>query len=315
MTDNAITPSLMHYPWQKAQWQMLDDLAERERLPHALLLAGPEFVGKQQFATALSARLICDSPLAGFACGNCKQCLLFKAGNHPDFLRVEPEESGKAIRIDPVRELGQFLGKTAMQGGRKVVVINPAEAMNQSAANALLKNLEEPARDTYILLVSHELSRLPATVRSRCRKVTFPLPSHDESSRWLAQVTAKSEGLAELMEYAADRPLLALRLLESDLLQQRQAFEQLLDKVSSGAIKPLSAAEQCVNTPSVMAVDWLYNRVSTAIKSGQLGAEQVMSFRFLDKLVQVKKRLFSTANPNINLLWEELMLDWQHLSR
>ncbi len=305
----------MHYPWQKAQWQMLDDLAERERLPHALLLAGPEFVGKQQFATALSARLICDGPLAGFACGNCKQCLLFKAGNHPDFLRIEPEESGKAIRIDPVRELGQFLGKTAMQGGRKVVVISPAEAMNQSAANALLKNLEEPARDTYIILVSHELSRLPATVRSRCRKVTFSLPSRDETSHWLAQVTGKSEGLPELMDYAAGRPLLALRFLESDLLQQRQAFEQLLDDVSSGVMIPLSAAEQCTKAPAVMAIDWLYNRVSTDIKSSQSGLGQVISFRFLDKLVHVKNRLLSTANPNINLLWEELMLDWQHLSR
>ena len=305
----------MHYPWQKAQWQLLDDLAERERLPHALLLAGPEYVGKQLFATALAARLMCDSPLAGFACGSCKQCLLFKVGNHPDFLRVEPEEPGKAIRIDPVRELGQFLGKTAMQSGRKVVVINPAEAMNQNAANALLKNLEEPARDTYIILVSHELSRLPATVRSRCRKVTFSQPSHDETSHWIARVTGKSEGLAELMEYAAGRPLLALKLLESDLLQQRQAFEQILDDVGSGALKPLSAAEKCVNAPAVMAVDWLYKRVSMAIKSGQLNTGKVMSFRFLDKLVQVKSRLLSTANPNINLVWEELMLDWQHLSR
>lgn len=315
MSDNVKKSSLMHYPWQQSQWQSLDDLIEGGRLPHALLLSGPEDIGKGQFAKALAARLLCEKPVAGYACGRCKQCLLIAADSHPDLLWITPEEEGKAIRIDPVRELGQFLGKTAFQGGRKVVLISPAEAMNLNAANALLKSLEEPASGSHLILVCHELSRLPATVRSRCRRVTFPMPPNDAVSTWLAQVTGKTEQLSELLSYAAGRPLLALRLLESDLLEQRQAFEVLLDDVARGELKPLSAAEKCLSYSPTMAMDWLYNRVAGAIKHSGTGRAAILRFRFLDKLVRVKGRLQSAANPNINLLWEELMLDWQHLSR
>ncbi len=307
--------SVMHYTWQRSQWQMLDSLIEMDRLPHAMMLCGPAYIGKQQFAAVLASRLLCENPLAGFACGNCKQCLLLAAKTHPDLLWLLPEEDGKAIRIDPIRSLGQFVSKTALQSGRKVVVICPAEAMNLNAANALLKNLEEPTAGTHVILVSHEPARLPATVRSRCRMVTFPVPPLAEVEDWLTQVSGKKENLSELLDYAGGRPLLALRLLESDLLENRRAFEQILDDVAAGAMNPIAAAEKCLSSPSVMTVDWLYSRVAKQVRSaGALGAS-VLQFRFLDKLVKVKSRLLSSANPNASLLWEELMMDWQRLSR
>ncbi|WP_461518124.1 DNA polymerase III subunit delta' [Porticoccus sp.] len=307
--------SMMYYPWQRNQWQMLDGLIEMDRLPHAMMLCGPAYIGKQQFASVLAGRLLCEKPQAGFACGNCKQCLLLAAKTHPDLLWLLPEEEGKAIRIDPIRSLGQFVSKTALQRGRKVVVISPAESMNLNAANALLKNLEEPAPGTHVILVSHEPSRLPATVRSRCRTITFPVPPLSEVENWLTQVSGKKENLSELMDYAGGRPLLALQLLESDLLENRRAFERLLDDVAVGAMNPIAAAEKCLSSPSVMTVDWLYSRVATQVRNtGAMGASP-LQFRFLDKLVQVKSRLLSSANPNVSLLWEELMMDWQRLTR
>ena len=313
--ESDAKPSLMPYPWQRTQWQMLTEQIDRERLPHAILLAGPEYIGKQQFALALAARLLCEKPVAGFACGGCKQCHLFTAGSHPDVLQVMPEEAGRAIRIDPVRELGRFLAKTAFQGGNKVVLINPAEAMNPNAANALLKNLEEPAAGSHLILVTHELARLLATVRSRCRRVAFPLPPRGEVGDWLSQVTGKPEQVPELLTFAGGRPRLALALLESDLLQQRRDFDTLLDEVAAGETSPLLAAEQCLSASPLMALDWLYQRVSTGIRSGTRNRSTVLEFRFLDKLLRVKERLHSSANPNVNLLWEELMMDWQHLCR
>lgn len=315
MTDGNPRTAPMHYPWQGGRWQMMDDLIERQRLPHALLFCGPQFIGKRQFANALAARLLCDNPLGGFACGRCKQCLLLAAGSHPDLLEVEPEEEGKAIRIDPVRELGQFITKTAMQGLRKVAIIHPAEAMNLNASNALLKNLEEPSAGTHIILVSHELSRLPATIRSRCRRVTFSVPSRSEVENWLELVSGKKEHLAELLDYAADRPLLALRFLESDLLDRRRTFDDLLDKVARGMVSPLTAAESHLDLPPPMALDWLYSRVAGQIKDDSRKGAKPLLFLFLDKLSAVKSRLLSSANPNVTLLWEELMMDWQRLFR
>ncbi len=307
--------SAMYYPWQHPQWQMLDRLLEIDRFPHALLLCGPAFIGKQHFASALAARLLCEKPLAGFACGRCKQCLLLAAKSHPDLLWVGPEEEGKAIRIDPIRELGQFVSKTALQGGRKVAVISPAESMNLNAANALLKNLEEPTAGTCVILVSHQLSRLPATVRSRCRLLTFAVPPLAEVESWLAQVRGRKGDVSELLGYADGRPLLALRLLESDLLENRRTFERLLDEVAAGELNPLVAAEKCLASPPGMAIDWLYSRVAAQVRTAGATGAMALRFRFLDKLVRVKSRLLGSANPNVSLLWEELLMDWQRLSR
>jgi DNA polymerase-3 subunit delta' len=111
---------------------------------------------------------------------------LLKAGSHPDNFVLEPEEADKPIKVDQVRELVAFVVQTAQLGGRKVVLIEPVEAMNVNASNALLKSLEEPSGDTVLLLVSHQPSRLLPTIKSRCQQVACPQPSLAQSQAWLA---------------------------------------------------------------------------------------------------------------------------------
>lgn len=311
--QGAVQTMAMHYPWQASQWQQLDLQIEQQRLPHALLLSGPKYIGKHQFSVALAQRVLCESPMGGYACGHCKPCLLLSSGSHPDLMTLAPEEEGKAIRIDAVRQLGEFISKTSQQGGWKVAIICPAEAMNINAANALLKNLEEPGSRTLLLLVCHEPARLTATVRSRCRKVLFPMPALSQVRPWLSKVAGERENIEELLDYAGGGPLLTLQFLETDLLERRRKFEVLIDDLSTQRVSALKAAESCQENDSLMMVDWLYQRLASMVRSGQRELSQRLVFRYMDRLIQAKRQMQSSANPNLLLLWEELLLNWQQL--
>ncbi len=159
-------------PWHHSTWQQLVRLADSGRLPHALLISGAHGVGKQQLAEALIARTLCAAP-GDQACGQCHSCAMLASGYHPDLLRVSPEEGKRQIRIDPIRDVNRFVSQTAQQGGYRVIVISPAEAMNVAAANALLKSLEEPGDKTLFIL----LSDVPTCRLARCRPF-----AHDVSS-------------------------------------------------------------------------------------------------------------------------------------
>ena len=158
-------------PWLRGIWAQLAPALAAGRLPHALLLAGPEGLGKMAFAQALGEALLCESPRPDHhACGHCRACRLLAAGSHPDLHVVVPAEEGKAIRVDAIRELIGFAALTPQFGGRRVLRLAPAELLNVNAANALLKTLEEPPPHVKFLLATTDPQKLPVTVLSRCLK-------------------------------------------------------------------------------------------------------------------------------------------------
>ena len=172
------------YPWQQCDWQNLSKSFNAGRFPHAILLHGQRGIGKHHFAQALSHFLFCSSPRSGMACGQCRQCVLNRAENHPDKKLIRPDNPGGPIKIDQIRALTPFITETSQQAGRKVI-IDPVERLNSNAANALLKSLEEPSNDTYLILVSHLLSGVLATIRSRCHIVSMKTPSRVSAGDWL----------------------------------------------------------------------------------------------------------------------------------
>ncbi|HKI74426.1 MAG TPA: DNA polymerase III subunit, partial [Pseudomonadales bacterium] len=152
------------YPWHDKQKHQLMQLRTAEKLPHALLLSGPAWLGKQDFALATAAMLLCETPRDGMPCGDCPGCHLMAAGTHSDFRLIEPEDS-RLIKIEQVRDLIEWVNQTPQRGGYKVVVVHPAESMNVNSANAMLKCLEEPTDRTLIMLVSDLPGRLLPTIR------------------------------------------------------------------------------------------------------------------------------------------------------
>ncbi|APZ43644.1 DNA polymerase III subunit delta' [Acidihalobacter ferrooxydans] len=216
------------YPWQQRQWSQLQAQREAGRVPHALLLTGIPGLGKRQLAEAFAQAALCERPREdGLACAQCHPCRLFAAGTHPDYTVVEPEAAGKAIRIDSARTLMDFLGLTRSFGAYKVALIDPADALNVNAANALLKTLEEPPAGTLLMLVTSAPSALPATVRSRCQVLAFGVPTAAQAQAWLA--TQPEAGPVDVaLALAGGAPLGALQHADEERLARRDGWNAQL---------------------------------------------------------------------------------------
>ncbi len=216
-------------PWLAAIEREL--VAAGGRFPQALLIEGRAGIGKRALAMRLARARLCESPRAdGSACGACAGCGYVAAGQHPDLRVVEPiayDDEGNAtpqdvIRIDQIRDLTEWSQVSSHRRGAKIAVLAPAEAMHYAAANALLKTLEEPPAGTSLVLVSHQPGRLPATIRSRCRRQLVPLPPGDLARAWLA-----GEGVADpdnVLAQAGGAPLLARQLADPARQSERGAW-------------------------------------------------------------------------------------------
>ena len=254
---------------------VLDSLRGRlARLPHALLIHGMRGIGKLALAERIAQLLLCES--AGEAarpCGACPGCRWFLGGNHPDFRRLEPESLAQPsdeqtdeeqassagrrakpsiqIKIEQVRELADFLNVGSHRGKLRVALVHPAEDMNQHAANALLKGLEEPPPNMVFLLVSHRPAGLLPTIRSRCVALPVPLPPREAALQWLAEQGVKDAGrwLAyaggaplRAQEYAADAAILERLIQAPGLVEDREQLERLAEALQKIALDRSLAA-------------------------------------------------------------------------
>ena len=253
-------------PWHDAQWQPLLQRLRSGLLAHALLLRGVPGVGKGVFAQALAARLLCHQSDAEYACGHCKSCELIRAGTHPDLMVVEPESVGKPIKIDQVRRVNEFARKTAQQGGCRAIVMNPAEAMNVNAANALLKSLEEPGGGTFFLLISARSGDMLPTIRSRCQMSSFAMPEAALAKAWLADHIADPLVLEQLLSLSSGAPLIARAMFDDDTLNLRGRLINDLPELFRGNLTPVELARQWYTGNLIQLLGWLGSWLEDAVK-------------------------------------------------
>lgn len=320
------------YPWQQALWNQLGGRAQHA---HAYLLYGPAGIGKRALAEHWAAQLLCQRPAAAGACGECKACQLLAAGTHPDYFVLEPEEAEKPIRVDQVRDLVGFVVQTAQLGGRKVVLLEPAEAMNVNAANALLKSLEEPSGDTVLLLISHQPSRLLPTIKSRCVQQACPLPGAAASLEWLARALPDepAEALEELLALSGGSPLTAQRLHGQGVREQRAQVVEGVKKLLKQQIAASPLAESWNSVPLPLLFDWFCDWTLGILRyqlthdeeglgladmrkviqylGDKSGQAKVLAMQ--DWLLQQRQKVLNKANLNRVLLLEALLVQWASL--
>lgn len=307
------------YPWQQPCWDRLHRQNEEGRFPHAVLLQGVVDSELDRFALLLAHALLCENLQHHLPCGECRACHLLSVSTHPNLLQVSLQEmeSGKLsriIKIDQIREIMDSVQQTSLQAGRKVVVIYPAEAMNANAANALLKNLEEPPAGTFFILAANNPGRLMATIRSRCQQVEVALPSAQEADRWLLPFIADTHKREQLLILAGHNPLLVKQWMDQEKIESVLGMQMELQKVREGAISPLQVASQWQKQGALLCIVWWWRSLALQVKTAVTAQASVSHLLpFMDKLLIAKRQLESTANPNEQLLLESLLIDWQNL--
>ena len=292
-------------------------MVQNDRLPHALLLIAPSGSGRRQFADALCGYLICRSD-ATRPCGQCKQCLLYDSGNHPDVMVLAPEESSKNIKIEQIRRAIQFVAQTSNQAdATKLIIIQPAEGLGNAAANSLLKSLEEPPGKTLFILIAEPGANLLPTIRSRCQPVELETAREGLAMAWLtAHSSATTEQLRAALQLAPGRPLQALKLLEQGIPAWRAILEQNLLDLQHGKISPVEIAKTASTQPALRAIQYLQeinSNACLALSSANKTEALKVRLGFQQKLVPVIRQLSSTSNPNELLALEFVFAEYSNV--
>lgn len=214
------------YPWQKTTW---DTLTTRfPNIGHGLLFYGKQGCGKHAFAKHFLAWVLCLNKQPHGACGECSSCQWLKSDTHPNYVHITTDEENKKqnakIKIEKIRDLLPFVQQTGE--GWRVILIEPAEALNLASSNALLKTLEEPGERVVLILLADHYLKLPATIRSRLQHFALDRISYEQATSYL------DEHLSELAEVqpdlllglSNDMPLQAIEIGKSDWFAKRQIF-------------------------------------------------------------------------------------------
>ncbi len=234
-------------PWQQRAFEQTVAALDAGRLGHGLLLCGPAGMGQRAVALALAAHVL-DRDMD--AAGRARNAQLIAAGTHPDLQLVSfiPNKSGDKLRteivIEQVREISQKLALTPQYGAAQVVIVDPADAINRAACNALLKTLEEPAPGRYLWLISADPARLPQTIRSRCQRLEFRLPPREEALAWLRQ-RGHDDGIAcEALDATRGHPVLADQWLQGEGMALRRQVADELERLAAGKLGCVELAQR-----------------------------------------------------------------------
>lgn len=259
-------------PWQQRAYDQAAAALDGGRMGHALLLTGPVMLGKRIVAERLAQRVLCTQRQDdGEPCGRCRSCQLFAARTQSDPLEVRPDGSpahpqghsghpdayfvGYAINsktgkprteivIEQIRALSEKLSLTPQYGGAQIGLVEPAEAINHSAQNALLKTLEEPQPGRFLWLVCADPAHLSATIRSRCQRLEFRLPPREEALAWLQAQGHAAKAANEALDAARGHPGLADAWLRDGGLDLRKEVKADLAKLARGDLAVVEAAQR-----------------------------------------------------------------------
>jgi DNA polymerase III subunit delta' len=318
------------YPWQAKAWQQVNQ--DNKRMAHALLLHGRAGIGKYDFARQFSQALLCtQQDEHGYSCGVCSSCNWFKEESHPDFRLLSPEQESESddetvttnkktkkrtqISVAQIRNLSDFLSMSSHRSdGYRIVLIYPAEALNQASANALLKMLEEPSEGVIFILVAHQLQRLLPTIISRCQKINMPIPDDTQALTWLNEQGVKNA--KDQLAYLDGSPI--------KVFNEQMQFSQLMEiwqLLSLGnRVQPHLAAPVLISNSVEIGIialqKWIYDIVAMRLTrkvryhASHAPALQALADKVnLSSLFQLQKKVEALRKLAFHPLNHELQME------
>ena len=268
MTSALETLSERLCPWLLPSFEQFETARRAGNLGHAWLISGIAGVGKINLALVLARRLLGAQaepaeldPAAALAAMVERHALL---DHHPDLHWLHPEEDKESISVDQVREVIEAFTLTAHHGGAKIAIVEPAEAMTTSAANALLKTLEEPTAGSYLLLLSHQPGRLPATVRSRCQHLPLRAPDAKTVARWTG---LEPGAVAAAQRLVGAAPLRLAAALQANDITIFKSLEADLAAVCQDRLEPQTVAQSWAKGDLELVLSWLRRRLHEELRS------------------------------------------------
>jgi DNA polymerase-3 subunit delta' len=287
------------------------------------LFTGPVGVGRHLAASGFVRALLCTAEGAR-PCGDCPPCRRPAGAPHPDLLEVVPQDNRKSISVEQIRALGAWLVQSPALGRRKAAIVDPADAMTEAAANALLKALEEPPRGRVVVLIAERAGALPPTVRSRCQQVAFGPLTDDQVAEvlrrhgWPFQASQQAAALAE------GSPGLALQLDGRSWQEAGDAVRALFDALAAGERGAAFAFAESAGEARERALQALqsiagFSRLAARRRLGDRGVDPAavprlllqMSGEDLDRLLastlETHRRLGGDRPPNAKLALATLL--------
>lgn len=322
------------YPWLEQSYDDLEQSYLQQQLHHAILLTGSAHIGRFALCRSLAAMLLCTAAKPPKPCGQCSGCRLLKAGSHPDYIILGADSKDRTIAIEQVRQLIAELEKKPHQGCNRVIVFHEVHRLNKSAANALLKSLEEPPLDTYMLLTSSRPYRLPATIRSRLLVHPLPVPALDKAIPWLTETGNMPRNQAELLlAQAHGAPLLALTYQNGEYQEIRNTLQLAIDhfRFGTGSLSiVLDSLDKHASIDVFLLLDtWLCAMIRYALTDQQSslahsdmadwmtkmrqGFHCKAAFVLRDKIWRFIQMIESQINPNAPLLYVDCFLSLKSL--
>lgn len=327
----GIEPQVYH--WQYSVWQHLQQ--RYPNLGHALLFYGKQGCGKKAFVEHFVAWLLCLNKQADGACGHCQSCIWLKTDIHPHLMVIRPNEEDiktkdkskkPSIKIDKIREILPFVQQT-LEGWR-VIVIEPAEALNIASSNALLKTLEEPSERVIIILLAEHYLKLPATIRSRTQHFALDRISPQQASQFLQQfIQQKQLNISNqqqhlLLNLAQQMPIYASELAESEWITHRAEFIKDWTQLLEQKDRPLFYAQKWQKIMpfhdfnsmfEIILCDIIRNKLQQPIYNIDLDLQSLTQLLSLEQLFQLydetqQSHIWLGQNVQTQLMMEQYFI-------